>query len=148
MKKLFDVQSIAIETPVAQAFRFIADPRRLPEWANAFESVEGKHATLSTPAGRVDIDLEVRVSRDHGTVDWYLNFHDGGVGRAISRLVEAAPSLTIYSFTLVPPPAPFEQLEGARRAVTNARRGAAHIEIDSRRIRLMDDPEENDRTVT
>lgn len=111
--KTFDVQSIGIEVPFRQAFDYIADPKHLPEWARAFKSVSNGRALLSTPAGSMDISLDVHASRDHGTIDWTMTFPDGSVARALSRVVKADARRSIFSFVLLPPPVPLEQLEGA-----------------------------------
>jgi hypothetical protein len=108
----YDVQTVEIGVPFEAAFRYIADPGRLPEWAQAFRSVEAGRASMATPRGDVDVTLEVRASREQGTVDWFMTFPDGSVGRAFSRLVERGPR-TLYSFVLLAPPVPLEQLEGA-----------------------------------
>lgn len=108
----FDVQTVELEAPFAEAFRYVADPATLPEWTHAFQSVSGGRATLTTPRGAVDIGLEVSASREAGTVDWTMTFPDGSVGRAFSRLV-ARGDRTLYSFILLAPPVPLEQVEGA-----------------------------------
>jgi uncharacterized protein YndB with AHSA1/START domain len=108
----FDVQSIAIPAPYDRAFRYIADPRRLPEWTHAFEAVADGRATLVTGAGTVEVGLTVEASRERGTVDWTLAFPDGSVARAFSRLVPAGENRTVYSFVLLPPPGPLAELEG------------------------------------
>ena len=61
----FDVQSIEIAAPLEQAFRYVADPRTLPEWTHAFRSVSNGRATLATPKGSVEVGLDVRAA---GTV--------------------------------------------------------------------------------
>ena len=109
----FDVQSIQLRLPVREVFAFISDPRNLPRWAKAFRNVSNGRATLQTPQGAMDIDLNVEASEDQGTIDWIMNFPDGAVARACSRVVPLTADLTIYSFVLLPPPVPLEQLEGA-----------------------------------
>jgi hypothetical protein len=108
----FDVQTVELEAPFDVAFRYIADPGTLPEWTHAFRSVSDGRATLATPRGVVDIRLEVSASREAGTVDWTMTFPDGSVGRAFSRLVDRG-SRSLYSFVLLAPPVPLEQVEGA-----------------------------------
>jgi hypothetical protein len=108
----FDVQSIAIQTPYDRAFRYVADPRRLPEWTHAFKAAADGRATLVTGAGTVEIGLGVEAAPEHGTIDWTLRFPDGSVARAFSRLVPAGVDRTIYSFVLLPPPGPLAELEG------------------------------------
>jgi uncharacterized protein YndB with AHSA1/START domain len=108
----FDVQTVEIEAPFEEAFRYIADPGTLPEWTHAFRSVTAGRAQLVTPQGSVDIGLEVTARREAGTVDWTMTFPDGSVARAFSRLVDHG-GRTLYSFVLLAPPVPLEQLEGA-----------------------------------
>ncbi|PYQ16494.1 MAG: hypothetical protein DMF80_04875 [Acidobacteria bacterium] len=109
----FDVQTIEIGAPLDVAFRYIADPVALPEWTHAFRSASEGRATLATPNGSVEVGLEVRRSREQGTVDWVITFPDGSVGRAFSRLVGIGADRSIYSFVLLAPPVPLERLEGA-----------------------------------
>ena len=108
----FDVQTVEIGAPFGAAFAYIADPGKLPEWARAFGSVADGRASLATPRGAVEVGLEVRTSREAGTVDWVMTFPDGSVGRAFSRLVGLGRR-SIYSFVLLAPPLPLEQIEGA-----------------------------------
>jgi hypothetical protein len=108
----FEVQTVEIAAPFDAAFAYIADPGRLPEWTHAFRSVKNGQASLATPKGAVDVGLEVRASREAGTVDWFMTFPDGSVGRAFSRLVDRGRRL-LYSFVLLAPPVPLERVEGA-----------------------------------
>ncbi len=108
----FDVQTVELAAPFDVAFRYVADPRTLPEWTHAFRSVSEGRATLATPRGAVDIGLEVRASRETGTVDWIMTLPGGSVGRAFSRLVDRG-GRSLFSFILLAPPAPLEQVEGA-----------------------------------
>jgi hypothetical protein len=95
-----------------RAFNFIADPDNLPAWAEAFEAATSQDATLRTPAGSVAIGLEVRASKEHGTIDWVMTFPDGSGSTAYSRLIELGDELSHYGFVLTPPPGPLEALEG------------------------------------
>jgi Polyketide cyclase / dehydrase and lipid transport len=108
----FDVQGITIEAPYDRAFRYVADPLRLPEWTHAFEAVADGRATLRTGAVTVEVGLAVEASPERGTIDWTLVFPDGSVARAFSRLVPAGADRTVYSFVLLPPPVPLAELEG------------------------------------
>lgn len=109
----FDVQAIEIAAPFEGTFRYVADPSNLPEWTHAFVSVSGGRAMLATPKGSVEVGLEVRASMEWGTVDWIMTFPDASVGRAFSRLVTLDHGRTLYSFSLLAPPVPLEQVEGA-----------------------------------
>lgn len=114
--KQFDVQSVALDVPLDRAFNYIADPRRLPEWTHAFADAGAGHARMRTPQGEVDIALDVRASRENGTIDWRMTFPDQSLATAFSRLVSLEGGRCVYSFVLTPPPVPLEQLEGALEA--------------------------------
>ncbi len=109
----FDVQEIEIAVPFERAFRYVADASTLPEWTHAFREVSDGRASLATPHGSVQVGLEVKASRESGTIDWVMTFPDGSVGRAFSRLVRLDHARTLYSFVLLAPPLPLEQVEGA-----------------------------------
>jgi len=111
--KNHDVQSIELQVSKALAFAFIRDPRKLPQWAQAFASVTERQAVMRTPNGEVTIDLEVRAAQEQGTIDWIMTFPDHSVASAFSRVVELGPERCAFSFVLTPPPVPLEQLEGA-----------------------------------
>ena len=111
--RTFDVQAIEIRAPFEKTFSYIADTENLPEWTSAFKTVSDGKALMITPLGSVEIALAVNASREHGTVDWVMTFPDGNVATAYSRLINAGEGRSIYSFILMPPPVPLEQLEGA-----------------------------------
>ena len=46
-------------------------------------------------------------------MDWRLEFPDGSVGLAQSRVTETSRGTCIYSFVLHAPPVALEQIEGA-----------------------------------
>ena len=114
--KTYDVQTIEINAPFDRVFGYIADARKLPEWTNAFKSVSNGRAVMETPNGSVEIELAVQVARSQGTIDWIMTFPDGSVARAYSRVVAADKERSLYSFILMAPPVPLEQLEGALEA--------------------------------
>jgi hypothetical protein len=111
--RMFDVQGIEICVPRAAVFEFLCDPRNLPQWARAFTSVEDDRAKLETPAGSVQVGLGVSANAETGTVDWRLDFPDGSIGLAQSRVTETTRGTCIYSFVLHAPPVALEQVEGA-----------------------------------
>lgn len=111
--RMFDVQGIEIKAPVEKVFEFLRDSGHLPRWAHAFISAGNGRARLETPAGAVDIALHVSANAEAGTVDWRLEFPDGGVGVAQSRVTETTRGTCIYSFVLHAPPVALEQIEGA-----------------------------------
>ncbi len=110
--RTYDVQTIEIECAAERVFDYLGDPTNLPEWTSAFKAVSGRRATLATPEGSVEIGLEVRASRPHGTIDWLMTFPDGSVGKAFSRVIDAGADRSIYCFILTSPPVPLELLEG------------------------------------
>jgi uncharacterized protein YndB with AHSA1/START domain len=110
--RTYDVQTVEIECAAERVFDYISDPVNLPEWTSAFKAVSGGRATLAAPEGSVEIGLEVRASRPHGTIDWLMTFPDGSVGKAYSRVIDTEADHSIYSFILTAPPVPLELLEG------------------------------------
>jgi hypothetical protein len=94
-------------------FAFLREPRNLPKWAHAFVSAENGRARLQTPAGAVDVGLEVAADGHTGVVDWRLEFPDGSIAVAQSRVTDTTRGTCIYSFVLHAPPVALEQVEGA-----------------------------------
>lgn len=115
LEKNFDVQNVGINVTVKKVFEFVSKPENLPLWSNAFSKADSKVALLVTPMGEMSIGLETIVSETFGTIDWVMKMPDGSVGKAYSRVSENGNS-TIYSFILLAPPVPLEQLEGALTA--------------------------------
>ena len=111
--RMFDVQGIEIAGTRSKIFEFLREPRNLPRWAHAFVSAGDGRARLETPAGAVDIALHVSADAETGVVDWRLEFPDGSVGVANSRVTDTTRGTCIYSFVLHAPPVPLEQVEGA-----------------------------------
>ena len=113
---LFDVQGIEIPATREEVFDFVRKSSNLPSWAHAFVSAGHDHARLATPAGTVDVGLEVAADAATGTVDWRLIFPDGSVGIAQSRVTETVRGTSIYSFVLHAPAVALEHIEGALEA--------------------------------
>ncbi|MGH7596438.1 MAG: SRPBCC family protein [bacterium] len=111
--KTFEVQSIEIDAPFEKVFGYIAEAKNLPEWTSAFKSVSDGRASMRTPNGAVEIALTVKASAEAGAVDWIMKFPDGNTATAYSRVVPAGKDRSLYSFILMAPPVPLEQLEGA-----------------------------------
>lgn len=111
--RMFDVQGIEIAAPRSRVFDFLQEPRNLPKWAHAFVSAGDGRARLETPAGAVDIGLHVFADAETGVVDWRLEFPDGSVGVAHSRVTDTTRGTCIYSFVLHAPPVPLARVEGA-----------------------------------
>lgn len=113
--KTFDVQSIEIARSYDEVFKFIQSPENLTKWAMAFKEIDGRNARLVTPKGELDIKLDVKSSKEYGTVDWYMTMPDGSIGVAFSRVVKDGEK-SIYSFVLMAPPVALEEIEGALNA--------------------------------
>ena len=113
MTKIHDVQSIEIDKPASAVFAFVAKPKNLTVWTNAFKKADGSSAVLETPAGATPIKLKTIKSEAARTVDWRMTFPDGSVGEAFSRVTPLGDDRSVYSFVLMPPPVPLEMLEGA-----------------------------------
>ncbi len=109
----FDVQSVEIEAAARAVFDYLSRPDTLPEWAHAFRRVDGTRATLATPKGSVEVELTVEAAWPPGCVDWLLRFPDESLARAHSRVVPGITGRSIYTFVLLAPPVPLEQIEGA-----------------------------------
>ena len=110
---MFEVQGIEMTAPRSKVFDFLREPANLPRWAHAFVSAGNGRARLETPAGAVDVGLEVTADADTGVVDWRLTFPDGSLGLAQSRVTETTRGTCIYSFVLHAPPVALEHVEGA-----------------------------------
>jgi uncharacterized protein YndB with AHSA1/START domain len=121
--QLFDVQGIEIQAPKAKVFEFVSNPHNLPRWTQAFRQADERRALFATPAGQVEIGLKTEASALSGTVDWRLEFPDGGVAVAQSRVSESPRGTTVYTFLLHAPPLALEQLEGALAAQVQIVRG-------------------------
>jgi hypothetical protein len=113
--RTFDVQSVELDVPFADAFVYLANPATLPEWTHAFSAADDRQATMVTPLGVVQVGLVTNASDTNGTIDWTMTFPNGAIAKASSRLVSHGAK-TIYTFVLEAPPLPLEELEGALEA--------------------------------
>ncbi|MCI0693977.1 SRPBCC family protein [candidate division KSB1 bacterium] len=111
--KTFDVQTIAINAPFEETFGYIAEAHNLPRWTSAFKSVSNGRAVMQTANGSVEIEVAVNAAREQGTIDWIMAFPDGNMAKAYSRVVNLGTHGSLYSFILMAPPVPLEELEGA-----------------------------------
>jgi hypothetical protein len=110
---MYLVKSIQINAAFKDVFDYVANPGNLPKWTNAFKEANNSSAVMATPEGELEIKLKTKAISDAGTVDWYMTLPDGTMGAAYSRVTENVPgSGCIYSFILLAPPVPLEQLEG------------------------------------
>ena len=108
----FKVESVQLKASFQKAFDYIAAPRNLPQWTRAFKAVHDGNAIMETPAGAVEVGLKVAASKLQGTIDWHMTFPDKSEASAFSRLVPEGKEHCVYSFILLAPPVPLEQLEG------------------------------------
>ena len=99
------------------AIKVLRKDARLREWYKRIKRRRGstiaRVAVMRTPQGRVEVGLETLASPDQGTIDWRITFPDGSVARAYSRVVELDPGRCAYTFVLMAPPVPLQDLEGA-----------------------------------
>ena len=109
--KNFDVQSVSINANFEKVFNYIAEPKNLPKWTKAFSSADSKKAVLSTPNGQLEVGLEVKASMELGTIDWHMTMPDNTIASAYSRVTPNGKT-SVYSFVLMAPPGPIEQVEG------------------------------------
>lgn len=109
--KNYDVQNTLIKTSVEKVFEYIADPKNLPKWTKAFSYADEKKAVLETPNGKLEVDLRVDASKECGTIDWYMTMPDGNVAAVYSRVTKNGND-SVYTFVLMAPPGPIEQVEG------------------------------------
>lgn len=109
--KTFDVQFIEIEAPFEKVFSFIANPANLPKWTAAFKDADKEKALLVTPNGELRIGLQT-ISDINGIIDWHMHLPDGTVGKAHSRVTPLPNGNVVYSFVLLSPPVPVEEIEG------------------------------------
>ena len=107
----FDVQSTLISADFEKVFNYIAEPTNLPKWTSAFSSADSKKAVLATPNGQLEVGLEVKISKEVGTIDWHMTMPDGSIASAYSRVTPNGKE-SVYSFVLMAPPGPIEQVEG------------------------------------
>ncbi|HAS43839.1 MAG TPA: hypothetical protein DCS93_25380 [Microscillaceae bacterium] len=113
LDKNFDVQSIAIQANPAKVFDFIAEPTNVPKWAKGFSEVNGQTALMETPQGKMKIGMQMQVNKALGTIDTIMTMPDGSIGKAFSRVTENdGGQAAIFSFVLMAPPVPLEELEG------------------------------------
>lgn len=66
---------------------------------------------MVTPNGELKIGIKTKVSKEHGAIDWYMTMPYGSVGAAFSGATPNG-SGTVYTFVLMAPPVPVEQIEG------------------------------------
>lgn len=113
--RTFDVQFIEIEAPFEKVFSFIANPLNLPKWTAAFSKADSQKALLVTSKGELEIGLQT-ISDTNGIIDWHMQMPDGGTGRAHSRLTALPNGNVVYTFVLLAPPVPVEEIEGSLEA--------------------------------
>ena len=113
-----DTQTISIDAPRDVVLDLVGDPSQLPSWAPAFARAirpDGEHWIVDTGEG--ELRIRVRVSREHGTVDFLAAGLPEGVDvGAFSRVVANGRGCD-YSFTqFLPADMPDGEVD-VRRAV-------------------------------
>jgi hypothetical protein len=111
--KRFHVEAVEISVPLEIAFAYISGLQNLPSWTHAFKQVGSGKGLMQTPAGSIEVGIEVKASQQFGTIDWFMTMPDGTVAAAFSRVTPLGKQRTAYSFVLLAPPVPLEQLEGS-----------------------------------
>lgn len=113
----FDVQSIGINAHPDKVFQFIAEPANVPKWALGFSQVDGKTAFMETPAGKMKVGMTMQSNPELGTVDTTMTMPDNSIGMAYSRVLpNDGGETSIFSFVLMAPPVPLEEIEGTLEA--------------------------------
>lgn len=107
----FDVQTISINSNFEKVFEYLVDPKNLPSWTSAFKVADKHSAILVTPSGEVQIKLNVVSDKTSGIIDWHMIFPDNSVGITYSRVVSINKHEVLYSFIMLTPPVPPEQIE-------------------------------------
>jgi hypothetical protein len=107
-------QSISIDVPAEAVLDLVADARALPRWAPAFaravRSAGADHWLADT--GEREVRMRVRVSREHGTVDFLLPGAEEG---AFSRVIPTATGPSTSSRASSPTPCPTPRWPSRRR---------------------------------
>lgn len=113
----FDVQSIGINAHPDKVFQFIAEPTNVPKWALGFSEVDGKTALMETSTGKMKVGMTMESNPALGTVDTTMTMPDNSIGMAYSRVLPNDGGQTsIFSFVLMAPPVPLEEIEGTLEA--------------------------------
>jgi hypothetical protein len=95
-----DTQTISIDAPRQTVLDLVADPRELPRWAPDFARAiraDGEDWIVDTGDG--ELRIRVRVSREHGTVDFLAAGLPAGVEVGAFSRVVANGSGSEYAFT-------------------------------------------------
>src|SRR5262249_23921248 len=86
--RMFVCQGVDIDQEPGVVFDFVSNPSNLPKWAHAFSKADGQSARLETAAGAVEIRLQTTADRTTGIVDWRMEFPDGSIALAQSRVTQ------------------------------------------------------------
>ncbi len=98
--QMIDTQAISIRAPREVVLDLVGDPTQLPRWAPAFaRTVRPAGEDWIVEAGEGALRIRVRVSRDHGTVDFLAaGLPDGVEVGAFSRVISDGAG-SAYMFT-------------------------------------------------
>ena len=112
--KTFDLKGTEINASFQKAFEYISNPNNLPLWTKAFKQADkSKAIMLDQKNGEISVRLKVQSSNKNGTIDWHMEFPNGNLAKAYSRLIEIGVNKCVYTFTLMAPPVALEDIEGA-----------------------------------
>lgn len=105
---------IQMDRPVEDAYAFLADPARMPQWAihnvNSIRPVENGRWEMNTPRGKGF--LIPRYAKLNGILDHDFVDASEGFWSVAARVVPIAASASVYMITLTKPEAmPIEAFE-------------------------------------
>jgi Polyketide cyclase / dehydrase and lipid transport len=94
-------QSVEIDASPDHVIRFLADPRRIPEWAPAFADTvsRGESGWVATKSHRTFLII-LRVNDSMGTVDYLREIAPGRRGGAYIRVTPKPGGGSVVSMTL------------------------------------------------
>ncbi len=98
--------TVPLHAPRQHVFDYLADPRKHAEWATEFiqhmEEEEDGQLWADTAMGRVSYAVEA--DADTGVIDIRVTPADGPTVRFPARVVEIAPGVSAFAFTMAQPP--------------------------------------------
>lgn len=120
--------SIHLDTTAAAAFRFLADPAKLPHWAVAYCQAVRRDADrwfATTPGG--EVELLYTCDAASGVIDIGSRHGDGAVSTAFSRVLPDG-ARCVYSFTFLRDPGVDDQsFDAMARALQTELQGLAAL---------------------
>jgi uncharacterized protein YndB with AHSA1/START domain len=115
---LAETRSISIGASPAAVHEYLADARRLPEWAPAFATeVRPKGGHWVVTQGATELDVAILANRDCGTVD-IVAAANHSLG-AFLRVLPNGPGSELLFTLLFAPDTPEHQIEAQMTTVEN-----------------------------